>query len=164
MSTCASIIRRNQTQSDAIRLDSIVGPSSQSDTSRRDSIDVPSSQSDAIRRDSIDARRWEGARAVVNTCASRQPSENRDAGFLFNLSAKRYGIPPVRNDVQPTYLIREPRRPIEKFFFCLTGPYLTRRATIGRLELPLGRGRFVGPSLRAAPTSITAYTVRGSSV
>ena len=43
-----------QTQSDAIRLDSIVGPSSQSDTSRRDSIDVPSSQSDAIRRDSID--------------------------------------------------------------------------------------------------------------
>ena len=32
---------------------------------------------------------------------------------------------------------------IEKFFFCLTGPYLTRRATIGRLEPPLGRGRFV---------------------
>ena len=51
-----------------------------------------------------------------------------------------------------------------KVFVCLTGPYLTRRATIGWLELPLGRGRFVGPSLRAAPTSITAYTVRGSSV
>ncbi len=35
---------------------------------------------------------------------------------------------------------------LEKFFFCLTGPYLTRRATIGRLacsEPPLGRGRFV---------------------
>ena len=32
---------------------------------------------------------------------------------------------------------------LEKFFFCLTGPYLTRRATIGRLEPPLGRGRIV---------------------
>ena len=31
-------------------------------------------------------------------------------------------------------------------------------------ELPLGRGRFVDPPLREAPTSITAYTVRGSSV
>jgi hypothetical protein len=30
-----------------------------------------------------------------------------------------------------------------KVFFCLTGPYLTRRATIGRLEPPLGRGRIV---------------------
>ena len=30
-----------------------------------------------------------------------------------------------------------------KVVFCLTGPYLTRRATIGRLEPPLGRGRFV---------------------
>ena len=30
-----------------------------------------------------------------------------------------------------------------KVIFCLTGPYLTRRATIGRLEPPLGRGRFV---------------------
>jgi hypothetical protein len=29
---------------------------------------------------------------------------------------------------------------------------------------PLGRGRFVGPPLRATPTSITAYTARGSSV
>ena len=35
------------------------------------------------------------------------------------------------------------RVPPEKFVFCLTGPYLTGRATIGRLELPLGRGRFV---------------------
>jgi hypothetical protein len=35
------------------------------------------------------------------------------------------------------------RHPLEKFFFCLTGPYLTRRATIGRLEPPLGRGRIV---------------------
>jgi hypothetical protein len=32
---------------------------------------------------------------------------------------------------------------IEKLVFCLTGPYLTRRVTFGRLELPLGRGRFV---------------------
>ena len=32
---------------------------------------------------------------------------------------------------------------LEKFFFCLTGPYLTRRVTIGRLDLPLGRGRIV---------------------
>ena len=31
-------------------------------------------------------------------------------------------------------------------------------------EPPLGRGRFVEPPLRAAPTSITAYTVRGTSV
>ena len=30
-----------------------------------------------------------------------------------------------------------------KVFFCLTGPYLTGRATIGRLELPPGEGRFV---------------------
>ena len=55
---------------------------------------------------------------------------------------------------------------MQKSFFCLnTGTCLTRRATIGRLELPLGRGRFVDPSLeqRAAPTSMTAYTVRGSS-
>ena len=49
-------------------------------------------------------------------------------------------------------------RPLEKFFLCLTGPYLTRRATIGRLELPLGRGRFVDPPLREAPTSITAVS------
>ena len=56
------------------------------------------------------------------------------------------------------------QRILEKFFFCLTGPYLTRRATIGWLELPLGRGRFVGPPLRATPTSITAYTARGTSV
>ena len=32
---------------------------------------------------------------------------------------------------------------VEKFVFCLTGPYLTKRSTIGRLEPPLGRGRFV---------------------
>ena len=54
---------------------------------------------------------------------------------------------------------RDPR----KVFFCLTGPYLTGRATIGRLELPPGEGRFVGPPLRAAPPRITAYTARGSS-
>ena len=29
---------------------------------------------------------------------------------------------------------------VEKFVFGLTGPYLTRRATIGRLELPLWQG------------------------
>ena len=34
---------------------------------------------------------------------------------------------------------------IGKFVFCLTGPYLTGRATIGRLELPPGEGRFVEP-------------------
>ena len=32
------------------------------------------------------------------------------------------------------------------------------RATIGRLELPPGEGRFVGPTLRATPPRITAYT------
>ena len=52
---------------------------------------------------------------------------------------------------------------IRKVFFCLTGPYLTGRATIGRLELPPGEGRFVDPPLRAAPPRITAYTARGSS-
>ena len=36
---------------------------------------------------------------------------------------------------------------LRKVFFCLTGPYLTGRATIGRLELPPGEGRFVGPPL-----------------
>jgi hypothetical protein len=39
-------------------------------------------------------------------------------------------------------------RELEKLVFCLTGPYLTRRATIGWLELPFvgrARGRFVGP-------------------
>ena len=41
---------------------------------------------------------------------------------------------------------------LRKVFFCLTGPYLTGRATIGRLELPPGEGRFVGPPLRATPT------------
>ena len=50
-----------------------------------------------------------------------------------------------------------------KVFFCLTGPYLTGRATIGRLELPPGEGRFVDPPLREAPPRITAYTARGSS-
>jgi hypothetical protein len=53
-----------------------------------------------------------------------------------------------------------------KVFFCLTGPYLTRRATIGRLAdgtPPWQRADRWTP-LRAAPTSITAYTVRGSSV
>ena len=35
-----------------------------------------------------------------------------------------------------------------KVFFCLTGPYLTGRATIGRLELPPGEGRFVGEAAR----------------
>ena len=50
-----------------------------------------------------------------------------------------------------------------KFVFCLTGPYLTGRATIGRLELPPGEGRFVEPPLRATPPRITAYTARGSS-
>ena len=33
-------------------------------------------------------------------------------------------------------------RVCRKVFFCLTGPYLTGRATIGRLELPPGEGRF----------------------
>ena len=37
------------------------------------------------------------------------------------------------------------RRLVGKFVFCLTGPYLTGRATIGRLELPSGEGRFVDP-------------------
>ena len=44
-----------------------------------------------------------------------------------------------------------------KVFFCLTGPYLTGRATIGRLELPHGEGRFVDPPLpgiRATPPRI----------
>ena len=45
---------------------------------------------------------------------------------------------------------------LEKFVFCLTGPYLTGRATIGRLELPPWRGavRLRAPyaaRLRAAP-------------
>ena len=63
-------------------------------------------------------------------------------------------------ELELTTLIRI--RGIEKFVFCLTGPYLTRRATIGRLELPLGRGRFVyDPPVRATPTSITANTARG---
>ena len=52
---------------------------------------------------------------------------------------------------------------VGKFVFCLTGPYLTGRATIGRLELPPGEGRFVEPPLREAPPRITAYTARGSS-
>ena len=53
--------------------------------------------------------------------------------------------------------------PCRKVFFCLTGPYLAGRATIGRLELPPGEGRFVDPPLRATPPRITAYTARGSS-
>ena len=40
-----------------------------------------------------------------------------------------------------------------KVIFCLTGPYLTRRATIGRLEPPLGRGRFVWHPPTSLPTS-----------
>jgi hypothetical protein len=51
-----------------------------------------------------------------------------------------------------------------KVFFCLTGPYLTRRATIGKLaNPPLAGGGSFATSLRATPTSITAYTARGSS-
>ena len=42
-------------------------------------------------------------------------------------------------------------RCLRKVFFWLTGPYLTRRATIGRLEPPLGRGRFVGPPYEKPP-------------
>ena len=50
-----------------------------------------------------------------------------------------------------------------KVFVCLTGPYLTRRATIGRLEPPLGRGRFVcDPPTSHPHIRITAYTARGS--
>ena len=44
-------------------------------------------------------------------------------------------------------------RELEKLVFCLTGPYLTRRATIGWLELPFvgrARGRFALALLRAA--------------
>ena len=51
-----------------------------------------------------------------------------------------------------------------KVFFCLTGPYLTRRATIGKLaNPPLAEGGSFATSLRATPTSITANTARGSS-
>jgi len=32
---------------------------------------------------------------------------------------------------------------VEMSVFCLTGPYLTRRVTFGRLELPLGRAQIV---------------------
>ena len=49
-----------------------------------------------------------------------------------------------------------------KVFFCLTGPYLTRRATIGRLANPsLAGGGSLETPLRATPTSITAYTQYG---
>jgi hypothetical protein len=52
----------------------------------------------------------------------------------------------------------------KKVLFCLTGPYLTRRATIGRLaDPPLAEGGPLDPPIRAAPASITAYTARGSS-
>ena len=54
---------------------------------------------------------------------------------------------------------------LEKLVFCLNGPYLTRRATIGRLaNPPLAGGGSFATSLRATLTSIAAYTVRGSSV
>ena len=50
---------------------------------------------------------------------------------------------------------------VEKLVFCLTGPYLTRRATIGRLELPLGRGRFVwNPPMKPPAQVLTAFTAR----
>ena len=39
-------------------------------------------------------------------------------------------------DNTPTYMYSHDM--IEKLVFCRTGPYLTRRATIGRLEPPLG--------------------------
>ena len=55
--------------------------------------------------------------------------------------------------------------PHRKVFFCLTGPYLTRRATIGRLngrlELPLGRGRFVDPP--QASTKLVSRNTRDTS-
>ena len=44
---------------------------------------------------------------------------------------------------------------VGKFVFCLTGPYLTGRATIGRLELPPGEGRFV-----CEPTLPNSFVVR----
>ena len=59
---------------------------------------------------------------------------------------------------------------LDKFltlFDAFRRPYLTGRATIGRLELPPGEGRFHGrfvdPPLRATPPPrITAYTPAGS--
>ena len=56
------------------------------------------------------------------------------------------------------------RPPQQRFSaVCNLGGQPHRRATIGRLELPLRRGRFVDPPLREAPPRITAYTARGSS-
>ena len=41
---------------------------------------------------------------------------------------------------------------VEKFFFCLTGPYLTRRATIGRLaDPPLAEGGSLDPPYEPPP-------------
>ena len=45
-----------------------------------------------------------------------------------------------------------------EFVFCLTGSYLTRRATFGRLELIPGEGRFVYLPLSRVVTFSLVFT------
>ena len=56
--------------------------------------------------------------------------------FIFNKDKSLYNAMNILYGLCTVRLSR-------KVFFCLTGPYLTGRATIGRLELPPGEGRFV---------------------
>ena len=71
----------------------------------------------------------------------------------------------VVGTVIPRTILRPILSPLNrKVFLCLTGPYLTRRVTFGRLaNPPLAEGGSLETPLSGTPTSITAYTARGSS-
>jgi hypothetical protein len=60
----------------------------------------------------------------------------REALPLFEVRYRALYTPRNHRDTPTIYTYSHDM--IEKLVFCRTGPYLTRRATIGRLEPPLG--------------------------
>jgi hypothetical protein len=68
----------------------------------------------------------------------------RRGGIISERAAERRGMLHGRHAAAPTTL--------EKLVFCLTGPYLTRRATIGRLaNSPLAEGGSLIPPYEKPP-------------
>jgi hypothetical protein len=73
--------------------------------------------------------------AVVN----KTPIESRKPTSVQPRAVKKASLLPSIFEVWMVRIVSARCSAVR--FLCLNGPYLTRRATIGRLELPLGRGR-----------------------
>ena len=97
------------------------------------------------------------ALAVAPVHVSVDTSTSRCVGGELETSS---ATPIERHTKNRTPILRRVCQ-LGKFVFCLTGPYLTGQATIGRLELPPGEGRFVDPPTGSHSGSAAPVAVQG---